>query len=237
MADVKRLAIVQSNYIPWRGYFDLIDSVDEFVLLDTAEYTTRDWRNRNQIKTPNGLLWLSIPVRTKGRRHQAIEDVEITERTWTETHLESIRHAYGRAPFFDQVHPVLVRLYAEAARLDRLTAVNRLFLEGLGAELAVTTPLTDASAHPGVPGADATARLVQICRDVGATHYISGPAAKAYMELDQFAAAGIEVEWFSYAGYTDYAQLHGSFEPAVSIVDTLMMLGAEARSVFRGGRG
>ncbi len=233
---MKRVAIVQSNYIPWKGYFDLIDSVDEFVLLDTVEYTTRDWRNRNQIKTPNGPLWLSIPVRTKGRRHQAIEDVEITDHTWTAMHLESIRHAYGRAPFFDQVHPVLVGLYAAAAGLDRLSAVNRLFLEGLGAELAVTTPLTDASAHPGVPGASATARLVQICCDVGATHYVSGPAAKAYMEVEQFRAAGIEVEWFSYGGYTEYVQLHGPFEPAVSIVDTLMMLGPDARSVFRGGR-
>jgi len=232
---VKRVAIVQSNYIPWKGYFDLIDHVDEFVLFDTADYTVRDWRNRNQIKTATGPIWLSIPVLTKGRRGQAIQDVVVSSHDWASTHLESLRHAYRKAPCFDRYLPLLEALYAEAATIDHLSAINRLFLERLGAELAIDTPLTDARDYPPDGPLDPTGRLVQICLAAGGTHYVSGPAARAYIDGAQFDAAGVQLEYFAYDGYTEYPQLFGDFVHAVSVLDPLLMLGPDARSLFRGG--
>jgi hypothetical protein len=85
-ARSRKVAILQSNYIPWKGYFDLIHMVDEFVLFDTAQYTRRDWRNRNVIKTRNGLLWLTIPVAVKGRYLQTIQQTEVSEPSWKEHH-------------------------------------------------------------------------------------------------------------------------------------------------------
>jgi hypothetical protein len=97
---MKRVAIVQSSYIPWKGYFDLIRAVDEFVLYDDVQFTKRDWRSRNRIKSAHGLLWLSVPVSVKGRFKQRICDTEISERGWGEKHWRAIRHAYARAPNF-----------------------------------------------------------------------------------------------------------------------------------------
>src|SRR3954465_9010354 len=97
MTDVRRVAIVQSNYVPWRGYFDLIASVDEFVLLDDAQYTKRDWRNRNRIKTAQGTRWLSVPVQVSGRYTQAIYDTFVADPDWARSHWETIRQTYARA--------------------------------------------------------------------------------------------------------------------------------------------
>jgi hypothetical protein len=232
---VKRVAIVQSNYIPWKGYFDLIDHVDEFVLFDTADYTVRDWRNRNQIKTANGPIWLSIPVLTKGRRHQAIQDAVVSSHDWAATHLASLRHAYHRAPHFDRYQPLFEELYGRAATVDHLSSINRLFLEALASELSITTPLTDARDYPPDEPLDPTARLIQICVAAGGTHYVSGPAAQAYLDDAQFDAAGVTLEYFAYDGYGEYPQLHGEFVHAVSVIDPLVMLGPDARSLFRGG--
>src|SRR5260370_38803286 len=109
--DDKIVAIVQSNYIPWKGYFDLINSVDEFILYDIVQYTRRDWRNRNQIKTRNGLHWPTIPVEGKGRYSQTIQETKISDPGWGRRHFEAIRHSYRRAPFFHQYESFLIDLY------------------------------------------------------------------------------------------------------------------------------
>src|SRR6056297_2335313 len=97
----KKVAIIQSSYIPWKGYFDIINSVDEFIIYDNVQYTRRDWRNRNLIKTPNGLKWLTIPVAVKGRYYQAIRDTKVSDKDWPNIHWKSIKHHYSKAPCFN----------------------------------------------------------------------------------------------------------------------------------------
>ncbi len=118
---VKRVAVVQSNYIPWKGYFDLIAAVDEFILFDDVQYTRRDWRNRNLIKTPQGLKWLTIPVEVKGKFHQKICDTRISEADWGHRHWDILRQKYWRAPFFGMLQECL------AGEVDHADAVRRAY--------------------------------------------------------------------------------------------------------------
>ena len=222
----KRIAIVQSNYIPWKGYFDLIHAVDEFVLLDSVQYTRRDWRNRNRIKTPQGLQWLTIPVATKGRYLDAICNIEVSDPGWTERHWRSIAANYARAPHFRRLAPALEDLFLRCHE-TRLSGINRHFLAGLCTLLGIDTPLTWSSEYPMADGQ--TDRLVSICRAAGASIYLSGPSAAAYIEPEKFAAAGVALEYFSYDGYPEYDQLYPPFEHGVSIVDLLLAQGPDAR--------
>lgn len=109
----KRIAILQSNYIPWKGYFDMIAAVDEFILYDDMQYTRRDWRNRNQIKTPQGVQWLTVPVRVKGKYDQTIRETEIDGIDWAGTHWKIIAQNYRRAPRFEEVAAVFEPLYLQ----------------------------------------------------------------------------------------------------------------------------
>ena len=240
-AESKRVAIVQSCYVPWKGYFDLIDRVDEFVLLDDAQFTKRDWRNRNRIKTAQGPQWLTVPVQVKGRYHQRIDETLVSEPGWAERHWKTLHHAYAAAPAFDAHRDAVEAAYAAVADEPRLSAVNRTLLEALGALLGVDTPLSWSTDHPG--GGAKSARLLEICRDTGATEYVSGPSARTYLDVDAFAAAGIAVEWMDYDGYPEYPQLHPPFEHAVTVLDVLFNTGSEApryalrRPVGAAGRG
>lgn len=222
----KRVAIVQSNYIPWKGYFDLIAGVDEFILLDDVQYTKRDWRNRNLIKTAQGVQWLTIPVVNKGRQAQLIEETEISE-AWAEAHWARIRHSYSKAPFFRDHEPRIAALYEAAAGMKRLSDVNRLFLAGLCDVLDIRTPLADSRDY-GSQGAK-TEKILSLCRSAGAAAYLSGPSARGYLEEPAFAAAGIRVEWMDYSGYPAYPQLYGDFDPHVSVIDLLFNTGPAAR--------
>lgn len=221
---MKTIAISQSNYIPWKGYFDLIASVDEFVLFDAMQFTRRDWRNRNKIKTQHGTQWLSIPVDSKGKYHQAIDETRIQDGAWREKHWQSIRHAYGKTPGFREFARDIEHLF-EGADQPLLSQVNRSFIEGLNALLGITTPLRDSREYPLAEGK--TERLIAICRQAGATRYISGPAARDYIEPERFAAAGIELAYFDYSGYPEYPQPHGAFEHGVTILDLLFSVGSD----------
>jgi hypothetical protein len=222
----KRIAILQSNYIPWKGYFDIIRRVDEFVLFDEVQFTKNDWRNRNRIKTPKGLLWLTIPVRTAGRADQPIDETEIVDPDWARRHWENIRASYGQAVGFTAVAPRLEALYADAAGEALLSRVNRAFLAVICPMLGIATPITNSRDYPCSKGR--TERLVGICQAAGATVYLSGPAARAYLDEAMFQAAGITVEWMDYGGYRPYPQFHDPFEHAVSILDLLCHTGAAA---------
>ena len=107
----KKAAIVQSNYIPWKGYFDLINKVDEFILYDNVQYTRRDWRNRNKIKTPNGLMWLTIPVEVKGNYLQKVKDTVIGNPKWNREHWQAIIHNYAKAKYFKDYKALFEDLY------------------------------------------------------------------------------------------------------------------------------
>lgn len=223
--------ILQSSYIPWKGYFDLIAASDIFVLFDDVQFTKRDWRNRNRIKTAAGPAWLTIPVVTKGRYGQPIDQVEIADGSWAEAHWRTISHAYARAPCFGEFAPFFEDLYRRAAALNKLSAVNRLFLDAICTVLSMTPNFVDARTL-SARGAK-TDRLLDICEKIGAGSYLSGPAARAYLDPEKFSSAGVELHYIDYSAYQSYNQLHGSFDPHVSILDLIFMAGAAARNHLR----
>ena len=223
--SAKRIAIVQSNYIPWKGYFDLIHAVDEFVLFDTVQYTRRDWRNRNRIKTPGGLQWLTIPVATKGRYLEAIDTIEVSDPEWSQRHWRTIAAHYSRAPHFRTLAPQIEELFLTCSE-TRLSAINRHFLKGLCRLLGIETPLSWSSRYAMAEGQ--TERLVSICVAAGASIYLSGPSAASYIDPETFAAAGIGLEYFDYDGYPEYDQLYPPFEHGVSVIDLLLNQGPDA---------
>lgn len=221
---MKKVAIVQSNYIPWKGYFDLIGAVDEFVLFDDMQFTRRDWRNRNMIKTPQGVNWLTVPVRVKGKFTQPIRETEILGRDWVKDHLRSFHANYARAACYREVSALLEPVYQEPH--TTISCLNRRFLEAICGYLGIDTVISNSWDYPAAPGR--SERLADICERAGASTYVSGPAAKAYLDEAAFAAKGIAVEWFDYSGYPEYPQLWGSFEHGVSIVDLLFNCGGDA---------
>ena len=220
------VAIVQSSYIPWKGYFDLIAASDMFILFDDVQFTKRDWRNRNRIKTASGAQWLTIPVVSKGKYAQDIDEVLIADKGWAEKHWRSIANAYAAAPFFKRYAAPIRAAYEEAAGLDSLSAVNRLFLEQICSLLDIVPEFHNAR-DLNAEGRK-TDRLVDLCRKAGARAYLSGPSARSYMEPEAFARAGVELHYMDYTGYPDYAQLHGDFDPYVSVLDLLFMTGPDA---------
>jgi hypothetical protein len=223
---MKRVAAIQSSYIPWRGYFDIIGLVDEFILLDEVQYTKRDWRNRNRVKTAQGPIWLTIPVQVKGRYTQRIDEVRVAEADWAERHWQTLRLAYAQADQFDSMADQIAALYEQAADLERLSDVNRLFLRGLCPLLQIDTPITRSTDYASE--GDKSLRLATICEQAGAEEYVSGPSARAYLDESEFASRGIAVRWMDYEGYPEYPQVHPPFEPAVSIVDLLFNTGSDA---------
>jgi len=222
----KRVAIVQSSYIPWKGYFDLIRAVDEFVLYDDTQYTKRDWRSRNLIKTPNGLHWLTVPVEVKGKFNQRICETRIAGAGWAAQHLNSLRHAYSRAPFFADYRARVELAYAEAGRESLLSRSNHVLLLAMCEMLGITTPITWSSYYEQREGR--SERLLSICQAAGAARYLSGPAARGYLDTGLFEAAKVGIDFADYSGYREYPQLHGPFEHAVTALDLIFNVGSDA---------
>lgn len=221
-----RICIIQSCYIPWKGFFDLIARCDEYVVYDSAQFVKGHWHNRNRIKTANGLKWLTIPVATSGRLGQRIDQVEI-EKPWADQHWRALELAYKRAPFFEQLAPTVKTWYEGAEKQTRLTDVNAIFLHGMARLFGLKTRIVRDDAYPA-EGAK-TARLVGILRAAGADRYLSGPTARAYLDEVLLESSGITTEWMSYEGYPEYPQLHGRFEHAVTALDLLFNIGLDAR--------
>lgn len=224
---VHRAAVLQSSYIPWRGYFDLIASVDDFILYDDVQMSNgRDWRNRNQIKTSHGLKWLTISALREGRGSKLINEVYASNLQWGADHWNRITEAYRKAPFFDEVALMLKPVYLSGE--THLSTINRQLIEAVCNYLGIETRLhwsTDFSRTAGK-----SQRLADLVEAVGASVYVSGPAAKDYLDESVFAAYGQTVEWFSYSALKPYPQLHGEFMPAVSIIDLLFNCGPISRS-------
>lgn len=222
------MAILQSNYIPWKGYFDMIAAVDEFVLYDDVQFTKNDWRNRNKIKTPNGVQWLSIPVGQNIRR--TIREVELKDKSWQAKHWAAISHSYKRAAYFEEVASKLKPLYLQR-EYTHLSELNRIFIGFICGELGIKTKISNSWDYSLIGGK--TERLVNLCEQVGATEYISGPSARNYIDESIFSGKGIKLTWFNYDGYPEYPQLWGQFEHAVSIIDLLFNCGDNAPSYMK----
>ena len=194
---VKKVAIVQSNYVPWKGYFDMIAAVDEFILYDDMQYTRRDWRNRNQIKTPQGVQWLTVPVLVKGKYHQKIRETEIDSTDWAVAHWKTLVQNYRRAPYFAEISLWLEPLYLEQ-NFTHISQLNRRFIEAICNYLAIKTVITNSWDYTLLEGK--TERLADLCVQAGGAEYISGPAAKDYVDETVFSDLGIKLTWFGYAG-------------------------------------
>lgn len=225
----KSIVVLQSNYIPWKGYFDLIQAADEFLIYDEVQFTKNDWRNRNRIVLDGRLRWLTVAVKTAGRFGLPIEKIEIADPTWAKAHWATITQAYRRENCFDEVASPLAGLYQAAGKLIRLTDINELLLRGIADLLQIDTTILRAEIVPRSTN-DPTARLIEICRARGATRYISGPAAKAYLDQSAFEQAGIALRFADYSGYVEYDQNLHPFTHSVSVLDLLFRFGSAART-------
>lgn len=226
----KRVAIIQSNYIPWKGYFDMIGLVDEFILYDDMQYTRRDWRNRNKIKTKDGLQWLTIAVDVKGKYFQAIKDTAIADADWGRNHWRQIQNSYARAPFFKHYAELFEDIFLNnTARW--LSEVNRQFIQAIAKVLGIGTKISASMDYRLIEGK--TERLVDLCVQAGATDYLSGPAAREYIEPACFAAAKVGLSYMDYSGYPEHPQFHPPFEHGVTVLDLLFHTGSEARKYMK----
>ena len=226
------LAIMQPTFLPWAGYFALMDRVDRFVLLDDVQFDKRSWQQRNRIKTANGPLWLSVPVLTKGRRDQTIADAQIQpEARFAETALKTLEHAYGKAPFFtpvmDKVSPAFRS--SEAG----LCALNIALIEALAGLMGLELNWVRSSDTP-VMSVKAE-RLADLCRVHGAARYIAPPGSRDYLDNDAaLERAGVTLEYFAYE-HPIWPQLHGAYEPYMSVLDLVMNALPDALSILRSG--
>lgn len=227
---LQSVAVIQSSYVPWRGYFDIIDSVDTFVLFDCVQYTKRDWRNRNKVKSKSGVSWLTIPVNVKGSFKQTIYEVQISEADWGRKHFESLRHAYGRLNGFKYFEGWVEDLYRRAGELKYLSDVNELFTREICEVLKIETRIIGASELETVDGK--SERLLGICKQVGAGKYVSGPSASSYLDLSLFAQNDVSVEFFEYGPYISYGQFGEQFTSEVSILDLLFHCGSASSDIF-----
>ncbi len=227
--------ILQPSYIPWRGYFDQIRRADVFVFYDDVQYDKRSWRNRNQIKTARGKQWLTIPVHSRGAQtdHIPINQIHIVwETAWNMDHLKSLQHAYSRAPYFGKYLPLLETLYGR--RDELLVDFTIEFTLALAREIGIEHTRFVRASNLNAIG-QKTDRLLSILQKVGATHYLSGPSARDYIEAEKFAAAGITLEYVQY-DYPEYPQLYPPYDPFVSILDLIFMTGPEAARYLEQGK-
>jgi len=225
-----RVAVSQSNYIPWIGYFELISSVSEFVFLDNVQYTSRDWRNRNQIKTPQGKLWLNLEVELSSK-YSLIQEVKIVKAHEKFDHLETIRRNYRRSKFFDETFPQIKKFY-ESYTGDSLSEFNQHLIRSLACKLGIATHFHNARDFPNE--SNASKRILEICKALNASVYVSGPSARDYLDTQLFESHNIDVEWFKYSNIT-YEQLWGKFDQNVSVLDSVLNSGWDIL-MYRGDR-
>ncbi len=221
----KKVAILQSNYIPWKGYFDLINSVDDFVVYDDMQYTKRDWRNRNKIQTKDGIKWLTIPVITKNNFKQTIFQTKVENKKWAIRHWETIKRSYSKSPYFQKYKEIFEELYLNSNE-DFLSDINYKFLLAINDILGIKTKILTSSDFKLEK--EKNERLLGICKDLGADIYISGPVAKSYINEDVFKQENIKLEWMNYDNYLEYNQLYSPFEHKVSILDLIFNEGDNA---------
>src|ERR1035437_4249749 len=224
---MKKIAILQSNYIPWKGYFDMINMVDEFILYDDVQYTRSDWRNRNKIKTPKGLLWLTIAV---GKHYKKINETQITDINWGKSHWSTIKQFYSKAPYFDGYKDVFENYYLNTNELF-LSRINYQLIKLINEILSINTKISWSTDYNLIDGK--TERLVNLVQQAGGTEYITGPAAKDYLQEDLFKDANIKVSWMDYSGYPEYPQLYPPFEHGVTILDLIFNVGKDATKYMK----
>jgi hypothetical protein len=226
-----RIGVHQPNYFPWIGYFHKLAAVDVFVLLDNVEFqhgNAKSVTNRTAIKLSHGHQRITVPILRTGAP-QSLQDVRVDERQrWKHKHLGSLKAAYGRAPAFSSIFPAVAAVIESAG--DSLAALNRQSIEVACRLLGIETPLFLASSLD-LRATEKSERLVEICRKVGGTAYLSGQGGRRYNDEQLFESNGIQLEYPNFA-CPEYPQLHGAFVPNLSILDLLFNCGRDARRLL-----
>ncbi|MCL1945944.1 MAG: WbqC family protein [Chitinivibrionia bacterium] len=229
---MKKVAVLQSNYIPWKGYFDIISQTDEFIFYDDVQYTKHNWRNRNKIKTKNGLLWLSVPVGESQSR--LVCEVEIPNNVWQKKHWQTIEQFYKKAPYFKEYKDFFENFYLNKIHTNLSEMNKSLTMKICKDILGIKTKFKDSrkfNLH-----SKKEERLLELLQKANADYYLSGPAAKDYIDERHFADKNIKLEYMDYSGYPEYPQLFGQFEHGVSILDLIFSVGKDSPYYVYGWR-
>jgi hypothetical protein len=225
--SLKRVTLLQSNYLPWRGYFDFMAKSDEFIVYDSCQYTVNDWRNRNQVKTATGPRWITIPIITKGRVGQRIAEAEVVDHKWVRTHLATLSDSLNKAPFGHEVVDLLRGCYERSLATRRLHEINVDFLSAVRRYLGLECRISDDSAYDvdGLADLPRSAKVAELVHRAGATRYLTGPRGLDYLDVDEFISRGVAIDVLDYSTLEPYPQLYGDFVGNVSIVDLLAYAG------------
>lgn len=228
--------IMQPTYLPWVGYFDLMEQCDVFVFLDSVQFARRSWQQRNRIKTSDGELMLTVPVASKGLRDQLIGETRIDQTAaFEKKHVASLRAAYAKAPYYKNISSGYQAVVDK--KHEKIADLNIELIEWLAGALGMQRKLIRSSSL--VVSGKRSELLLEICRAVGADHYLSPPGSKEYLEEDALLGGNSDIKLL-YHEYVpvEYSQLHGAFMPFMSAIDLVMNLSAEEalKTVKRGRR-
>ena len=227
---MKKIAVLQSNYVPWKGYFDIIHDVDEFIFYDEVQFTKNDWRNRNRISTPSGIQWLTIP--TNGSITQSIDEVSPAGSQWQRKHWNTLVTYYSKAPYFSKYRDFFEDFYL-GHEWRNLSELNRYLITHISHDfLGIRTEFTNSRDYASAGSGHE--KLLSLLISAGAEYYVSGPSAQSYIHEEDYIRAGIELHWKDYSGYPEYPQLNQPFCHNVSILDLLFNTGDEAPAYIWG---
>ena len=223
--NIKKVAVLQSNYLPWKGYFDLINDVDLCIFYDEVQFTKNDWRNRNKIKTEKGLKWISVPVGQSISRK--VNEVEMVDSKWQRSHWDTIKQVYGSAAGFSMLEPFLKEVYLEK-KWEKLSELNQTLIKRIAREfLSIETEFVDSTDFPSQ--GTGIEKLLDLLQSAKATHYFSGPAGLNYFNPKDFENRAIKLIIKDYEGYPEYPQDYPPFVHGVSIVDLLAHCGSDSK--------
>ena len=227
-----RVSILQSNYVPWIGYFNLIKLSDVAVVYDSAQYTKNDWRNRNRIAGSGTVQWLTIPISTSGKLSQKINEARVVDARWADKHWRTLQQVLGSTTYFYEYRDLWSELFNKASQLELLHDINLLFTKWVLNRFHISTQLVDdrrfvLSTH------SATDRLIEICHDLGADTYLTGPAGLNYLDITKFADAKIALEVIDYEPLLQFDYKLG-IQTTLSVLNTLASVGDTAGDLLTG---
>lgn len=225
---MKTLVVLQPGYLPWIGFFDQLNRSDVFIYYDDVQYDKNGWRNRNRIKSPQGILWLSVPVLTKGIEDKQIKNMLIDNRSnWNTKQLKSISMCYAKAPYFKNYFPELEELLSKT--WDNICELDIALVELISKWLKLERKIYRSS-ELGIYGSKSE-RLLNFCKHLGADNYLSGNAAQDYLDVDLFKQSNINITWQDYE-HPVYEQINGEFIPYLSVIDLIFNMGEESRKIL-----
>lgn len=227
-----KLAIMQPTYLPWMGYFDLMDQVDVFIFLDDVQFSKQSWQQKNRIKIKNGKLLLTVPVKNKSKK-QIIKDVIIdNSRNWQKKHLTSIKLNYSKSKYYNQYIKSLEEIYMN--NKDSLVDLNMKINLWIKESLNIKCKVFRAS-ELGIDSGEKVMRLINICKKMGCNEYLSPAGSKGYIEKNNiFEKEGIKLSYQHFV-HPIYNQINGDFLPYMSVIDLLFNEGDNALNIIREG--